>query len=483
MRVRAEGLAGGVVSWLDALVVGGGVAGLATAFRLRQRRPEARVAVLEAEPRAGGNVRTLVRDGCVVDLGPDVLVTSPAEGEAICEELGLGDALLEPNPHARRVFVAHREAPVAMPEGLAMGMPRDLGSLVSTPLLSWRGKLRAACDLILPDDRQARQSLGHIVGKRLGQEVKERLVEPLVGGIYGGDIDRLDAAVVMPALAAQRGSILRTMARAPRQALALRAPVGGMIRLVTALSRAVGPGRIILGTRVSRASPVPGGWRVQGSLGLELLTRHLVLATPAHAAAGIVSEASPELVARLGALPSLSSASVVLAFDGDERKLPEGSGLLAPRSEGLSFLAATFLNRKWPARIRPGRVVVRAVVGSHRQAPLLACDDATIAARVLADLRRYISPGEPLWWHVERYDRATPQPEVGHRARVAQAREAAGALGGLSLVGASYDGPGLAGCLRQAQRLAEALLTPRGAGAGGAPGRGPSACAGRGRGA
>lgn len=162
---------------LDVLIVGGGVAGLATAFELRRRKPGARVLVVEARGRPGGNVQTLERDGCVVDLGPDGLSAQPGEGLALCEALGMGD-LAAPSEAARRVSVALGGALHPLPEGLAMGLPRSPLALAATSLLSPLGKLRAALDLVLPAGRGGDTSLGGLVRRRLGAQVHENLVAP-----------------------------------------------------------------------------------------------------------------------------------------------------------------------------------------------------------------------------------------------------------------------------------------------------------------
>lgn len=443
---------------LDVLVVGGGVAGLAAAFGVLGKTPEARVLVLEGQERLGGNVRTLEQDGCIVDLGPDALATQPGEALALCDALGLREELVPPSEAARRVSIAHRGELHPMPEGLAMGLPRSPLALATTSLISPLGKLRAAMDLVLPASQSQDNSLGALVRRRLGSQVHENLVAPLVGGIYGGDADRLDARVVMPALAQTRGSLVRALARAPRPSGGmLKAPRRGMQRLVQALEGQLGGERILRGTRAIRAQRLAGRWRVQLDGGDTLVARHLVLATPAHAAASLLEEAAPELAVALEAIRSRSSASVVLAFDEADTREPDSSGFLVSRKESACFQAATFTGRKWPGRVRPGRVVVRAVVDEERVPGLLEQGDLAVVRRVLSDLRAYTPVGAPVWTCVAHHVRASPLPEVGHPERVALVRSLAGACEQLALVGASYDGPGLAGCARSAARVAATL--------------------------
>jgi oxygen-dependent protoporphyrinogen oxidase len=440
---------------LDVLIVGGGVAGLATAFGLRQRSPGGRLLVLEARERLGGNVQTLERDGCLVDLGPDALAMQPGDGLALCEALGLVDELQGPSEAARRVSVAHRGSLHPMPEGLAMGLPRSPLALATTSLISPLGKLRAAMDLVLPAGEAKDTSLGGLVRRRLGAQVHENLVAPLVGGIYGGDPDRLDARVVMPALASTRGSLVRALARTPRPAGGMiKAPRRGMQRLVQALEERLGDGQVLRGAPARRAQQGVDRWRVHLDDATVLEARRLVLATPAHAAAALLDEAAPELAEALGEIRSRSSASVALAFDAADTPEPDSSGFLVARQEPVCFQAATFAGRKWPGRIRQGRVVVRVVVDEERARGLLGQGDDEVVRRVLSDLRAYGRFGEPAWAQVARHERASPLPEVGHPERVERVRSLAERLGGLALVGASYDGPGLAGCARGAARIA-----------------------------
>ena len=198
------------------LVIGGGLAGLTTAREILQRRPDAQVMVLESHDAAGGNVRTLRRDGCTVELGPDAFMTQPGHAQALCASLGLADSLRAPDEGASRVMVARGDRMLPMPEGMAWGMPRSVKQLAGTRLLSPFGKARAALDLVLPASEAREQSVGTLVGRRFGHEVKEHLVEPIVGGIYGGDVDELDASVVLPMFASVKGSLIRALARAPR---------------------------------------------------------------------------------------------------------------------------------------------------------------------------------------------------------------------------------------------------------------------------
>lgn len=442
------------------IVVGGGVAGLATAVYVRKLSPETEVIVLESQPRVGGNVRTLMIDGCVIDVGPDAIVNRPDSGVALCNEVGLADELIAPDEGARGILVAKGDRLVPMPAGMAYGVPRSFGQLATTELLSWRGKLRAGLDLFIPAEKDDTLSAGALVERRLGKEAKDALVEPLVGGIYAGDIDRLDPKIAIPMFAELRGSWIRALARAPKStgASPFRAPKLGMERLVEALVAAVGPERIRRSAHVEQLELVGDRVRVRLSGSEPLDADRVVLALPPKAAAYTLAPSSVAIADRLREIRTTSSATVVMAFPRDSVAWPKASGMLIPRRAGGAIVAATLIAEKWPSRIREGLMVLRAFVGGDRSPEALKDADSALVERVVAELRRYLPLPDPAWTHLHRFHDATPQPEVGHAKRVADIRAAVLELGGLHLVGAAYDGPGITGCARGALATAQALV-------------------------
>jgi protoporphyrinogen/coproporphyrinogen III oxidase len=440
---------------VDVLVIGGGIAGLSTAFHLVRRAPQKSCCLVEAGERAGGNIRALRRDGCTVDLGPDVLVARDKSATDACEVLGL--EMITPNAASRCVQVARRGRIEPLPAGLVLGVPRGMVSLATTPLISLRGKLRAACDWVLPAFDPRGMSVGAIVERRLGREVKDVLVEPLVAGIHGGDLDHLDPAAVFPQLETTRGSLLRAFAQAPKgQVSALRAPALGMDALVTAFSRVLG-GRIVRGRRAVSLSRTDETWRVAFEDGGQVLARDLVVATPPPESARLLAPVAEDLADLLGSVTMRSSASIVFAFNRCDTMLPEGSGLLVPRIEGAAFASATFIHAKWPSRIREDLALVRVVTDPCRAAGVAFGSDDALIQGVLRDLRRFVRVGEPKWTAVERFPFASPIVSLGHRARMDEVRGRAARIAGLHLAGATLDGPGVAGVMSAGERLAAAL--------------------------
>ncbi len=441
------------------VVVGGGVSGLATAHFARRAREDLEVTVLEAEARLGGNVQTLSLGGIQVEAGPDALVTSRVEVRRLLTELGLEDELTRPSPAAGRVLIASRGALEALPEGLVFGIPTRLTELATTPLLSWRGKARALLDLVLPRAAHPGESVGALIDRRLGREVKDRLVEPLIGGIYAADIDRMDPRVGLPMAASAEGSLVHAMARARRGGAAeLRAPRGGMSRLVSALEERLTEAVVRRETTAHRVERHEERWRVTTTKGESIDGDAVVLAVPPSAASPLVTGLDEELAQALARLVSASSAAVLLSF-APGTSLPSSSGVLIPRVEGRATRAATFVNAKWGRASPTGELVVRAIVGGARTPELLArADDAELIAIALEDLRAYLPLPEPVEAKVVRFRAGSPQAEVGHAERVREVRELAARHGRLALVSAAYEGPGLAGCIAQAARVASALF-------------------------
>jgi oxygen-dependent protoporphyrinogen oxidase len=437
------------------VIVGAGIAGLATAFAAAQRGAD--VIVLEHGSAPGGTVRTLEIHGCVVDAGPEALVATRPEALAFCDSLGIADEMVAPDSHMS-TWLARRSGAWPLPDGLAMGIPRRLGQLVTTRLLSWPGKLRASLDLVLPsrDD----PALGALIDRRLGREVKERLIEPIFGGIYGSDVDNLETAFVAPHLAHAQGSLIRAIAKQRIvNGSPLRAPLSGMGRVVDALVGRIGHDRIRLASGATRFRRTDRGWRVDAA-GLDgIEADRVVIAAPPHAATAIARSFDAPLSDLLARLRSHSTASVVLGFDARDVCLPAVGGVLVPRDDAGGLLGATIVSNRWPASAPEGTVIIRAIVGGARAPELVdGATDDTIACEALYALTELLPLPPPRWQQVVRFSHAQVAPEVGHMRRVAHVRERAASLGGLSFVGSAYDGGGIAGILARAERTADELL-------------------------
>jgi oxygen-dependent protoporphyrinogen oxidase len=466
------------------VVVGGGISGLVAALELAERAPELDVVVVEAAPQLGGVITTRAVGGRTTDVGPDSLAWRRPEASALIKRLGLEDALVEPGATKALVLAAGRLR--ALPEGSVLGVPTRLGPLVRARVLDARGLARAALDALRPpasrlprgasSDEELDRSVGAVVRRALGDQVAERLVDPVVGGIYAGRIDRLSAAVTFPQLldaATRGGSLMRALRPATtRHERALVGLRGGMAQVPKALDtalRAAG-GRIELGRRVRSLQASASSWTIELEGGgasaplSRLVTDAIVLAVPAFEAARLLGHVAPSLAAALASIRVASVATVTFALAPRRASLLErsgpASGFLVARGSGQLLTACTFLDAKWPEQTHGSPVLVRASVGYDGDERHQALDDDELVARVRCELEAALGRlGEPLDAVVARYPRAFPQYEPGHRALASSLRQAAAALRPpLALAGSYLDGIGIPVCAGAAEQAARDLL-------------------------
>ena len=469
------------------VIVGGGVTGLTAAYRLLAAGHDASgrklaVTVLEERPRLGGNIVTERRDGFVIDGGPDSFVAVRPQAKALCNDLGLGDRLIPTTERNRRVYVAHRGALEHMPEGLSLGVPTRVWPMVKTPLVSWAGKARMALDLVLPKGRtDGDESIGHFVRRRLGSEAVTQLAEPILGGIYVGNVDALSLRATFPQLLEQeqrhgsliRGAIAQMTARGQlpgaRPPSAFFSLLGGMGELIDTLARKIGAagGTIRVGAPVAAIARGPEGAQsprflvqIAGDTAETLEADDVISCVPAYAAADALDTLDRPLSALLRQTPYISSAVVVVAYRrADMPHALDATGLVVPKSEKRRVLAATFISSKWAGRAPSDAVLLRVFVGGYRDpGALMESDEAlvTLAREELASLLGVRV--KPMLARVFRYERANAQPSIGHGGRVKRARALAEAHPGLQLAGAAFDGVGIPDCVRQANDAAAHIL-------------------------
>lgn len=441
---------GGVV------VVGGGIAGLTAAYRLAH--DGAGVVVLEAADRTGGNVRSVDVGGMRLEAGPDSMLARKPWAVDLCRELGLGDDLVAPRTAGALVVAGSGLLP--LPSG-PFGISTDVFEMATWPGLSIAGRLRAAADLARPRRRSTGdESLGSLLRRRLGDEVVEVLLAPLLGGLWAGDVDRLSAVATFPELVGweqRHGSLLRgARAAAAASRDRPRSPVfmsvrGGLERLTAALAERLGD-RLRTGVRAISLERFGRGHVVRTSAG-EVPAGAVVLATPAPVSAALVTGASPRATAALRRIPHASTAVVLLVYGpGTAALLPDASGFVAPRGT-LATTACTFVSRKWPEDAFGDRAVVRAFVGGIGDEGALDDTDDGIVRRVCEQLAsRFELPAAPEGAAVVRWPDAMPQYAVGHRALLLEIDRSLPA--GVFVTGQAYRGTGLPDCVRDAGRVA-----------------------------
>jgi oxygen-dependent protoporphyrinogen oxidase len=456
------------------VVVGGGISGLAAAWFLRRAAerpggPDLRVTVLEGSTVVGGKLRVSDVGGVAVDEGAESLLLRRDEGTALATAAGLGADLVDAATSAASIWSRGRL--VAMPTGTVMGVPTDLRLLAASGLLTPWELARIPLDRWLPaTDIGDDIPVGRLVGARLGRAVVDRLVEPLLGGVYAGHADLLSLDATVPQLAAhaRRERSLLAAARAAREnAPPADGPVfgslrGGLGRLPAAVASTSGA-HVRVGSTVRELRRTPDGWVL--TLGSTRAPEQVsadagVLAVPAAPAARLLRAEMPTAATDLGAVAYASMAIVTLALPA-QAVLPAGSGFLVPPVDGRVVKAATFTTNKWGwyAEEAAGVHVVRLSVGRLGEETVLQRDIAELTELAWADLVEAVGPlPAPVDTRVTRWGGGLPQYAVGHRARVERVRTAVALQPGLAVCGAAYDGIGIPACVASAEQAVRELL-------------------------
>ena len=462
-------MSAGRAAGADVVVVGGGVTGLTAA----RAAAVAGASVVLLEPdRLGGKVQATAFDGGELDEAADAFLARVPEGVALCRELGIEGDLV--SPAARRAYVWSAGALRPLPEGHVLGVPTDLEELAATGLVSAAGLEQARRDLADPLVAPAGDvAIGPFLRGRLGDEVVDRLVDPLVGGINAGAVDELSLAAVVPQLdaAARSGAAsLVEACRAQRAAAAdptapvFFAPRRGMGALVDALA-ADGRERgiTVMSASATHLERRDGGWDVVLGSGERLEAGTVVVATPADHAAALLDglPGAGPAVRFLASVPYASVAMVALAVDrGAVDRDLDGSGFLVPRVEGRTVTACSWTTSKWPHLHGEGTVWLRASVGRHGDDAALAVDDDALVAAVVDDLAATMAlRGDVREARVSRWTRSFPQYRPGHLEAVAALDDdLAAAAPGVVVAGAALRGLGVPACIRQGTDAARRLL-------------------------
>jgi oxygen-dependent protoporphyrinogen oxidase len=457
-------------------IIGGGITGLAAAHRLvelaRERQRQIDVRLFEASARLGGTIRTERIDDFIVESGPDSFLSEKPAALRLCERLGMTDRLIGTREEFRRTYVVRSGKLHPLPEGFLLLAPTRFWPLVTTSLFSWPGKLRMSLDLVLPrGGEQPDESLASFVTRRLGREALDRVAQPLVGGIYTADPDKLSLAATMPRfleMERQHRSLIYTMWKQSRGMRSAPAGSGarwslfvsvdeGMQTLVEQLARALPEGVLHTSCPVhSIRRGLGGGWRVED--GQEYAA--VIVATPAHRAASLVADLSGDLASELRGIPYASSATVTLAFRREEIPHPlDGFGFVVPAIERRSLIACTFSNIKYPKRAPAEFVLLRSFVGGALQPNLFEKDDHQMVALVRHELAELLGvQAKPTLSRVSRYQDAMPQYHLGHAERIRRIEGLAAASPGLHLAGSAYRGVGIPDCVRGGEEAAEAVV-------------------------
>ena len=464
------------------VVVGAGLTGLAAAHRLVTHASTARrpveVVVLDAKERIGGAIWTKQVGGFTLEGGADSFITNKPWARDLCLELGLGDQIISTDDRHRRSFVVRNGKLLPVPDGFVLMAPSKLGPLLTSPILSIRGKLRMLLDLAIPrktDDSD--ESLASFVRRRFGREALDRLIQPLVGGIYTADPNELSLKATLPQfplMEQTHGSLILGARRQARQAKAadragsgaryglFNSLAGGMATLPRTLAATLPPRTIRLNTavrRISRSGPAQL-WRVELLDGPTIEANGVILTTEAHASARLLDGFDADLAQGLRSIPYASSAIVTVGYRRDQIAHPlDGFGAVVPAIEGRSILAMSFLSVKFPTRAPADCALIRVFVGGATQPDLFDLTDDEMVALVRRELGELIgAKGEPILVDIGRHPRAMPQYTLGHLDRVATIDRRALRYPRLVLAGNAFSGVGIPDCVRSGQDAAARLL-------------------------
>jgi oxygen-dependent protoporphyrinogen oxidase len=456
-------------------IIGGGISGLSTAFYLQKARAagaDLEFTIFESSSRLGGSMYSDLVEGCLVEAGPDSFLTEKPWAASLCRELGIDDQLIGSNDSQRKTYIVIKGRLVAMPDGLMFMVPTRLLPTALSPLFSWNTKIRMARELLHPPrPMQDDETVAELVERHFGAEVVDRLADPLLSGVYGGDAAKLSARAVLPRFVEMEekyGSLSRAMLAAHKKMAAIsKRPArplfsslkGGMQQMVDAITNAIPSESIRLRNHVQRISPENGGWRVAIEMNGAEYYHAVVLATPANVAGTLLDGVDLELARDLLEITYSSSVTVTLGYHMDQlRMLPPGFGFLVPRSEGTRMLACTFVHNKFPNRAPHDKGILRCFLGGARDEAVLGLSDEEFLEMVSRELKTILKlKAHPIFSRVYRWRGAMAQYDSGHLARVARIEKRVSAIPGLALAGNAFHGIGVPDCIRSGMEAAKSV--------------------------
>jgi len=455
------------------VIIGGGIAGLAAAYRLTQTAPDLAITLIESDPRLGGKILTERTDGFIIEGGPDTFLSLKPRGLGLCRELGLENRLHGTNEKIRRTYVMRGNKLHELPEGLTGLIPSRFGPMTKTGLISPLGKLRMGLDyLIPPRSLNGDESLAAFVKRRLGRELYDRLIEPLMGGIYAGDGEQLSLAATFPQLRQtelEHGGLIKGMLAAKKKAppskpgskkwSAFLTPTTGLAEIVEALEARLNGANaeIRCGTRVVGIEAASPGYQARLESGESLPADAIIFATPAFITADLISNLDSQLSNTLGAIPYVATATVSVAYPLADIPRPlDGYGYIIPRAEERPILACTWTSTKFPHRAPEGFGLIRAFVGRAGQEGALDVDDDDLLKLVRDELRRALGITTPPVLHrIFRWPKAMPQYTLGHLDRLTVIDQRLAVHPGLFVAGNAYRGIGIPDCIASGEAAAD----------------------------
>lgn len=453
-------------------IVGGGISGLSSAYYLQsQLQGDYEISLFEASPRLGGVIETDVKNGFVFEAGPDCFLSKKPWARDLCKEIGLSRDMIPTREAYRKSFIYSGGKMNVMPPGFYLMAPGKITTLLKMPILSLFGKLRAGLDLFIPKRRQTDdESVAGFMKRRLGREVFEKIGQPMIGGIYGGDPEKLSLRATVPQFEEMEqtyGSVIRGLgkqqdsahetASGPRYGLFLSMRQG-MEQIIHGLVRELTKVKIYTACAVKKISRAEN-YQLQTSDGRVFSADAVLIALPAYAAAENVRTFAPELASELDSIPYESVATVNLLYrKADVPAAFDGVGFVVPKAENTKLSACTYSSQKFEGRTGEDHALLRAFVGGALYQEAFLLDDRAMESMVKEELRKILGITErPLSVSIRRYPNAMPQYHTGHLEKVARIQNHLKTIPGLFLTGNAFEGIGIPDCIRKAKEQAGAL--------------------------
>lgn len=449
-------------------VIGGGLTGLATAYYLGQAKPDRQIDVFEEEHRFGGKIKTKRVDGYVVEVGPDSYLARKQAMTDLINELGLGDTLV--TNATGQAFIYDRGNMFPLPGGAIVGIPTEFIPFAKSTLLSWPGKFRAMQDFFKsPYPTEGDVSIGDFFKYHLGREMMDKLIEPLLSGIYGGDIYELSLDATFPefhSLERKHGNMVKGMLAARKQRVAanvkpsgqFRQLTGGLESIIDALVAQM-PANVTLhkSTPVTSIEKVKDGYVLGGTV--KSPYQEVIITTPPQRYKEWFAQDS-----HFGELMNMDLSSCAIAVMGFERETfdatLDGTGFVITRKSDTPLTACTYITAKWPQTTPQDKIVLRVFMGKPGDDTVQRLDAEQLKELALREIQRIMKfNAKPLWVELTRLDKSMPQYKVGHRDLVSRLKDyAAKAYPGLYMIGTPYDGVGMPDGVRQAHELVQHIV-------------------------
>ncbi|PSH03902.1 MAG: protoporphyrinogen oxidase [Acidobacteria bacterium] len=456
-------------------IIGGGISGLSAAYYLEQERAAGapiEYSLFESNSRLGGVMFSDKIGDCVVEGGPDSFLTEKPWAHQLCAELGIAGDLIGSNDSQRVTYILVKGRLVPLPDGLMFMVPTKLIPTALTSLFSWKTKFRMLGELMHPpSSADIDETVAQLVERHFGAEVVDRLANPLLSGVYGGDASSLSVRAVLPRFVEMEehyGSLCRAMLAARKKIADMQKATGnaprplfsslkgGMQQMIDAIVAHLNPQSLRTSTEVSQLTRRNKDWELITPRGPEQFDA-VIFATPARIASKMLATTDAQLSGDLGKVEYSSSVTVTLGYQREQLKsCPPGFGFLVPRSEGKRMLAATFVHTKFPFRAPDSKALVRCFLGGANDPDALKLSDEEITAIVRKELRQITGlEADPWFVKVYRWDRAMAQYTPGHLERIERIGTALKQMKNLSIAGNFYRGIGVPDCIRTGKEAAK----------------------------